>query len=57
MTEMIIDSGIVIDDVESVLARIRNLSGKNVSDFETVKRFITDEKNTRFQLYKFSVEL
>lgn len=28
MTEMIIETGIVIDDVESVLSRIRSLSGR-----------------------------
>lgn len=50
MTEMIIDNGIMIDDAESVLFGIRDLSGRNVSDLEVVKRFITREKNTRFYM-------
>lgn len=48
MTEMIIEKGIVIDDVESVLCGIRELSGRKIEDFETIKRFILGEKNTKF---------
>ena len=50
MTEMIIEKGIVIDDVESVLCGIRELSAKKIDDFETIKRFILSEKNTKFYL-------
>ena len=50
MTEMKIDNDTVIDDIESVLARIQSMSGTYVSDRETVKRFVTTEKNTRFYL-------
>ena len=37
MTEMIIEKGIVIDDVESVPCGIRELSGRKIEDFETIK--------------------
>lgn len=50
MTEMIIDNDIMIDDVESVLFGIRDLSGRRVADLEVVKRFVNQEKNTRFYL-------
>ncbi len=48
MTEMIIDSGVVIDDVESVLFGIRKFSGRQVSSLDVVRKFIIREKNTRF---------
>lgn len=50
MTEMIIEKGIVIDDVESVLCGIRELSARKIEDFETIKKFILSEKNTKFYL-------
>ena len=50
MTEMIIDKGIIIDDVESVLFGIRDLCGKEITDLGVVKKFINQEKNTRFYL-------
>jgi hypothetical protein len=44
-----IENGMVIDDVESVLIGIRKLSGKGgVTDIGVVKRFINNEKNTIF---------
>ena len=50
MTELVIDQGIIIDDAESVLCGIREISGRQVPDLETVKKFINTEKNTRFYL-------
>ena len=50
MTEMIIEKGIVVDDVESVLCGIRELSARRIEDFETIKKFILSEKNTKFYL-------
>lgn len=50
MTEMIIEKGIVIDDVESVLCGIRELSARKIENFETIKKFILSEKNTKFYL-------
>lgn len=50
MTEMIIEKGIVIDDVESVLCGIRELSARKIEDIETIKKFILNEKNTKFYL-------
>ena len=50
MTEMIIENGIVIDDVESVLCGIRELCGQKITDLEVVKKFINHEKNTKFYL-------
>lgn len=50
MTNMTIENGMVIDDVESVIYGLRELSGKMVSDLEVVRRFIIQEKNTIFYL-------
>lgn len=50
MTEMIIEPGIVIDDVESVLCSIRKLSARRIDDLETIKKFILREKHTKFYL-------
>lgn len=50
MTECVIGKGILIDDVESVLGMIRNLSNCSVSDIGVVKRFITHEKHTHFYI-------
>ena len=48
MTEMVIENGIVIDDVESVLCGIRELSNQKLDAIETIKKFIVSEKNTKF---------
>jgi len=50
MTEFIIENGVVIDDIESVVAGISNLSGKKILSAETIKKFILNEKNTRFYI-------
>ena len=50
MTEMVIEKGVVIDDIDDVLFRISKLSGKQISDLGVVGKFITQEKNTRFFL-------
>lgn len=48
MTEMVIENGIVIDDVESVLCGIRELSNRKLEAIDTIKKFIISEKNTKF---------
>ena len=51
MSELVIENGVVIDDAEAVLEGISKLSGKNISSAETFKKFITNEKATKF-LYR-----
>lgn len=48
MSELVIENGIVIDDVEAVVEGIERISGKNLSSLGTVKKFITNEKSTKF---------
>ena len=50
MSELIIENGVVIDDAEAVLEGIAKLSGKRISGAETFKKFITNEKVTRFKI-------
>ncbi len=52
MREFVIENGIVIDDVDSVIDGIRSISGKNISDAETIRRFITEEKATKYYIDK-----
>ena len=52
MREFVIENGIVIDDMETVIDGIRNISGKCISDAETIRRFITEEKATKYYLDK-----
>lgn len=48
MADFLIEKDIVIDDVYCVLTEIRKLSGKKIDDLSVVKRFVTEEKNTKF---------
>lgn len=48
----IIDSGIIVDDTESVLSVICQLSGRNITDLGYMVRFIRTEKNTKFYVDK-----
>ncbi len=48
MSELVVENGIVIDNVEEVLSGIANLSQKKISGAETFRKFITEEKNTKF---------
>ncbi len=50
MSELVIENGVVIDDSEVVLEGISKLSGKNISSAETFKKFITNEKATKFYI-------
>ncbi len=50
MADFIIDNGVVIDDIESVVEGIARLSGKSMPDPQTIKRFVTNEKSTRFYI-------
>ncbi|MBO1701492.1 hypothetical protein [Eubacterium callanderi] len=50
MSELVIENGVVIDDAEAVLEGISKLSGKNISSAETFKKFITNEKATKFYI-------
>ncbi len=52
MREFVIENGIVIDDVDSVVEGIRNITGKSLSDAETLKKFITKEKATKYYIDK-----
>lgn len=52
MTEMIIDTGIVIDDAESVIRSIESLCDRKISDFDAIKRFVNKEKNIKFYFDK-----
>ncbi|MCR5649675.1 MAG: hypothetical protein K6F86_00665 [Lachnospiraceae bacterium] len=48
MCELMIEKGVVIDDVDAVMEWIWNLSGKTVSGAETIRKFVKNEKSTRF---------
>ena len=50
MREFVIENGIVIDDMDSVIDGIRTISGKEVSDAETIRKFITEEKATKYYI-------
>ena len=50
MQEFMIDNGIVIDDIEGVMEGIAKLSGKQMPSPQTIKRFITNEKSTKFYI-------
>ncbi len=52
MREFMIENGIVIDDMDSVIDGIRNISGKEISDAETIRKFITQEKATKYYIDK-----
>ncbi|SFC56443.1 hypothetical protein [Butyrivibrio sp. YAB3001] len=52
MSEFVIENGIVIDDIDSVVNGIRNITGKSLSDAETLKAFITKEKATKYYINK-----
>ncbi len=50
MSEFIIENGIVIDDMDGVIEGIRQISGQPISDAETIRKFITSEKATKFYI-------
>jgi hypothetical protein len=50
MQEFMIDNGIVIDDIEGVMEGIAKLSGKQMPSPQTIKKFITNEKSTKFYI-------
>ncbi|SFC66542.1 hypothetical protein [Butyrivibrio sp. YAB3001] len=52
MREFVIENGIVIDDMDSVIDGIREISGKTISDAETIRKFITREKATKYYIDK-----
>ena len=52
MREFVIENGIVIDDMDSVIDGIREISGKEISDAETIRKFITREKATKYYIDK-----
>ena len=52
MREFVIENGIVIDDMDSVIDGIRTISGKEISDAETIRKFITEEKATKYYIDK-----
>ena len=50
MGKFMIEEGIIIDDIELVLKGIAVLSGKQQPAAETIRKFITNEKNTKFYI-------
>ncbi len=52
MREFTIESGIVIDDMDSVIEGIREISGMQISGAETIRKFITSEKATKYYIDK-----
>lgn len=52
MREFVIDDGIIIDDMDSVIDGISEISGKTISDAETIRKFITREKATKYYIDK-----
>lgn len=52
MREFVIENGIVIDDMDSVIDGIRSISGKDISGAETIRKFITEEKATKYYIDK-----
>ncbi len=50
MADFIIDNGVVIDDIDGVVEGIAKLSGMSMPDPHTIKRFITNEKSTKFYI-------
>ena len=52
MKDLKVDNNIVITDIEYVLQGIADISGKPVPAEDTILKFITKEKNTRFYIDK-----
>lgn len=52
MKDLKVDNNIVITDIEYVLQGIADISGKQVPAADTILKFITKEKNTRFYIDK-----
>ncbi len=50
MSRFIIEKGIIIDDINYVLKGIAIMSGKKQPAAETIRKFITNEKNTKFYI-------
>ena len=50
MCEMIIENGIIIDDVERMMEELNELTEKEVKDADLVKKFVCSEKNTKFYI-------
>ena len=52
MKEIMIEKGLIIDDADGVLWSVEELSGKTLSGIEVIRKFIGQEKNTKFFLDK-----
>ncbi len=50
MKEIIIEKGLRIDDADGVLWSVEELTGKSISGVEVIRKFIGQEKNTKFFL-------
>lgn len=50
MAEFVIDNGVVIDDIDGVINGIARLSGMDVPDPLTIKKFVTNEESTKFYI-------
>ncbi len=52
MKEIILEEGLRIDDADNVLWSVEELCGRTISGMEVIKKFIDEEKNTKFFLDK-----
>ena len=50
MCEMIIEKGIIVDDVERMMKELNDLTDKDIKDADVVKKFVCSEKNTKFYI-------
>lgn len=48
MCELIIENGILIDDVKSMMDELNELTNRTIKDVEIIKKFVCSEKNTKF---------
>ena len=50
MCEMMIEKGIVVDDVAKMVQELEALTNKKIQDANVIKKFICSEKNTKFYI-------
>ncbi len=52
MKEFIIENGIVVDDIDSIMNGLADIGNPAVADPETIRKFITSEKSTKCYIDK-----
>ena len=50
MCEMMLEKGIVVDDVAKMVQELEALTNKKIQDANVIKKFICSEKNTKFYI-------